>query len=349
MLPTGVPELGRRFARAGAALLAERGGCDLDVSPAAVWARLDPGAPRSSAPVPAGDGALAADLGVEENARAFATLCSVADPDVLADPEALAAEAQCWRLPVVPYRAPERGARGRVRVVRRRADGPPPPSGAPLVLDLTAMWAGPLATSLLASTGAHVVKVEPDVRRDGLRGTPGLFATLNAGKSVQRLDLREPAHRGRFFALAASATLVVESFSPRVLGNLDIAWEALDAVAPGITVLSMPAFDPTAPERDWVAYGTGVHAACGLGAPSPGRWLAPPFPYPDPLAGLLAFAVAQALLLGRERGTWHGGHVVAPLAAAASPLVAGAAELVSGFGALPGVPDRVLDLLAGAA
>lgn len=348
MLPAGVPELGRRFAQAGAGLLAARGGPDLDVSPAAVWARLDPGAPRSSAPVPAGTGALAADLGVEENARAFATLRSAVDPGVLADPEALAAEAQAWRLPVVPYRAAGRGSRGRIRVRHRRAAAPPPPGGAPLVLDLTAMWAGPLATSLLATTGAQVVKIEPDVRRDGLRATPGLFATLNAGKRIQRLDLRRPAHRRRFFALAASATLVVESFSPRVLGNLDIGWEALDAVAPGITVLSMPAFDPAGPERDWVAYGTGVHAACGLGEPTPGRYVAPPFPYPDPLAGLLAFAVAQALLLGREGGTWHGGHVVVPLTAAAAPLNRGAADLVAGFGALPGVPDRVLDLLAGA-
>jgi hypothetical protein len=30
-------------------------------------------------------------------------------------------------------------------------------------------------------------------------------------------------------------------------------------------------------------------------------------------------------------------------------LVAGAAELVAGFGALPSVPEHVLDLLAGAA
>ena len=88
-------------------------------------------------------------------------------------------------------------------------------------------------------------------------------------------------------------------------------------------MLSLPAFDPTTPERDWVAHGTGVHAAAGLGEAPDGSFAAPPFPYPDPLTGLLAFATAQALLLGRERGSWHGGHVVVPMTAAVTPLAAG--------------------------
>jgi hypothetical protein len=349
MLPAGVHGLARRLSRAGAALLAARGGRGLDVSDAAVAARLDPGAPPSSAPLAVGDGAVAADLGVAENAEAFATLQDVTPPDVLADPEALAAEAQAWRLPVVPYRARDRGARGRVRVVARRAaPAPRLPPGPPLVLDLTAMWAGPLATALLAATGARVVTIEPAVRRDGLRDTPHLFALLDAGKRRLPLDLRVAADRGRFLALAARAALVVESCSPRVLGNLRIDHPNLDAVAPGITILSLPAFDPSTPERDWVAYGTGVHAACGVGATADGSFAAPPFPYPDPLAGMLAFAVAQALLGARERGAWHGGHVVAPMTAATAPLAAGPTDLVAGLAAVPGVPAAALDLLAAA-
>ncbi|MBV9663753.1 MAG: CoA transferase, partial [Actinobacteria bacterium] len=36
---------------------------------------------------------------------------------------------------------------------------------------MTVMWAGPLATRLLADRGAEVVKVEPACRMDGTRGT----------------------------------------------------------------------------------------------------------------------------------------------------------------------------------
>ena len=74
------------------------------------------------------------------------------------------------------------------------------------ICDLTAMWAGPLATWLLARLGAKVYKVEPAVRLDGTRALfgggiypggiqrrPGedsaLYQALNHGKTRVPLDL----------------------------------------------------------------------------------------------------------------------------------------------------------------
>jgi crotonobetainyl-CoA:carnitine CoA-transferase CaiB-like acyl-CoA transferase len=170
------------------------------------------------------------------------------------------------------------------------------------VVDLTIMWAGPLATWLLASLGAEVVKVEPGCRPDGLRGSPAWFATLDRGKGGVDLDLRHARDRRRFFELVARADLVVDNFSPRVAPNLGIDPAALRTVNPDLATLSMPAFPAGRPERDWVAYGTGAHAISGLGDAGTDGFFAPAVTYPDPIAGFTAFAVAAALLVRRQLG-----------------------------------------------
>ena len=58
------------------------------------------------------------------------------------------------------------------------------------VLDLSALWAGPLAANLLGLAGAEVVKVESTQRPDGARNGPAsLFDALNTGKRSVALDL----------------------------------------------------------------------------------------------------------------------------------------------------------------
>ena len=61
----------------------------------------------------------------------------------------------------------------------------------PLVLDLTALWAGPLCCHLLQAQGARVVKVENIHRPDGARRGPARFYDLlNAGKDSVALDFK---------------------------------------------------------------------------------------------------------------------------------------------------------------
>src|SRR5262245_10147235 len=64
------------------------------------------------------------------------------------------------------------------------------PDAAPLVLDLSSLWAGPLCAQLLGQAGARVVKVESVARPDGARaGSAAFYALLNAGKTSVALDL----------------------------------------------------------------------------------------------------------------------------------------------------------------
>ena len=61
------------------------------------------------------------------------------------------------------------------------------------MVDLSALWAGPLAASLLLEAGARVVKVEARDRPDGARSGPRpFFDLLNAGKESVAIDLSAP-------------------------------------------------------------------------------------------------------------------------------------------------------------
>lgn len=366
--PGGVPEGTVAYAvgitLAAGALAALLGGVPVEVRPADVALQLflpqvmaaayaSPTCPAPPGPhdLGGGRGWLSLELGAPGDRERFDLFVSGVPKEAPAAEVARAA--QEWRLPVCDYRPrpdqvsvlPEAGpvrpagAPGVAGDPLRQETGGPPLAGI-TVCDLTAMWAGPLCTWLLARLGATVWKVEPDVRPDGMRaldgrgvhpdgrstapGTDsGLFQALNSGKRRAPLDLRDAGHRRRFDDLVARSDLVVDSFSPRVMPNLGLTHGALAAGNPGLLTLSMPAFPP-GPMRDWVAYGTGVHAVSGLGQMPAGSgppYAAPAVTYPDPLAGLTAAAAALAGLVGRGRG-WAPIHLEVPLQSAVLPLLA---------------------------
>lgn len=183
------------------------------------------------------------------------------------------------------------------------------------IIDLTAMWAGPLATWLAAGLGAEVTKVEASFRSDGLRRGPrpaaagpgpgALFVALDQHKAHRELDLSGPGGLDAFLALVAEADIVIDSFSPRVRPNLGIDAPRLAALRPGLIDVSITAFEPAQPEAEWVAYGSGIHASAGLGvqrdADGARRAVPAPVAYPDPLCGLGAFVILLAAVLARRR------------------------------------------------
>jgi hypothetical protein len=310
--------------------------------------------PEPAGPLPVGGGAIHADLIDEDRvslARLRAALAGSLGPGRRLDAESLAAEAQLWRLAVTPYRSLPGGevsgdAAGEPLAERQRpATGGAGPTGARLrpasdhqplagrlVVDLSVLWAGPLATSLLAELGAAVVKIDPSCRQDGFREHPELYSRLNGNKEILDLDLRVGADRRRFEALVSGADLVVDSFSRRVMPNLGYGPDQLRALRPSVASLSIVAFPAGSPEQDWVAYGSGVHAASGLAAVDTGvssmggagpRFRPAPVAYPDALAGLAAFA-AGAELLSRPGPS---NHREVSLAGAIAPLVDQAAAV----------------------
>ncbi len=93
----------------------------------------------------------------------------------------------------------------------------------PLVIDLSALWAGPLCTRLLRMHGARVVKVELAGRPDGARfGDPRFWQCLNAEKELVTLDRADAEQAASLETLLDAADVVVTGARPRALQQLGL-------------------------------------------------------------------------------------------------------------------------------
>ncbi|HEU4360042.1 MAG TPA: CoA transferase [Mycobacterium sp.] len=207
---------------------------------------------------------------------------------------------------------------------QQRASGPQPagrrlPLDGVRIIDLTAFWAGPAATHLLAAFGADVIKMESIQRPDGIRYSGGMrtdvddwweygwvFHAMNTNKRSVTLDLGSDDGCRLFMALAAGADVVIENFSPRVMDHFGLTADALRQVNPRLVFARMPAFGLDGPWRDRVGFAPTMEQIAGLawvtglpdGAPVAPRGAC------DPLAGVhAAFAVLAALAYAERTGT----------------------------------------------
>jgi crotonobetainyl-CoA:carnitine CoA-transferase CaiB-like acyl-CoA transferase len=199
------------------------------------------------------------------------------------------------------------------------ADGTPAlPLAGVRIVDLTAFWAGPAATHLMAAFGADVVKVESIQRPDGIRYSGGMrtdvddwweygwvFQAVNTNKRSVTLNLDSADGVRLFKQLVAGADAVIENFSPRVMEQFGLDADALLAVNPRLVVMRMPAFGLDGPWRDRVGFAPTMEQIAGM------AWLTglpegPPIPprgVCDPLAGShAAFAMVAALDFAARTG-----------------------------------------------
>jgi hypothetical protein len=169
------------------------------------------------------------------------------------------------------------------------ADLPARPVEGRLVVDFSALWAGPLCTALLGLAGARVVTVETPDRPDGARrGDPGFYRLLHAGSRSVVLDPATPDGRAALADLVAAADVVVEASRPRALARWGL--DAAAAVASGTRWISITAAGRASAR---IGFGDDVAAAAGLVAD--GGDGTPVFcgdALADPLTGLTAAALA---------------------------------------------------------
>lgn len=138
------------------------------------------------------------------------------------------------------------------------------------VLDLTRVFAGPIAGRTLSDLGADVVKVEPpdgDVTRLWGRKTAGLstyFTQQNCGKRNVCVDLNHADGPELVARLAVEADIVLENFRPGVLSRFGLDWEALSARKPSLIMLSISGFGQDGPESQRAAYASIIHAESGI-------------------------------------------------------------------------------------
>jgi hypothetical protein len=135
----------------------------------------------------------------------------------------------------------------------------------PLVIDLSAIWAGPLAGHLLWLTGAEVVKVESETRPDLIRrDDPATFDLINQGKNSVLVDLKNEEQRDALIALIRRADFVIESSRVRALLQLGIDAGALVRETPGLVWLSVTGHGATGEAAMWTGIGNDCGVAGGL-------------------------------------------------------------------------------------
>jgi crotonobetainyl-CoA:carnitine CoA-transferase CaiB-like acyl-CoA transferase len=180
----------------------------------------------------------------------------------------------------------------------------PVPSRRPLVVDLSALWAGPLAASLLGTLGARVVKVESLGRSDGARqGDPRFYDLLNAGKASVAFDFKDSEGVRRLRALIDAADIVIESTRPRALEQLGI--DAASVTRRGATWVSITAYGRGGATANLVGFGDDAAVAGGASAAMQRGWGESLFvgdAISDPLTGIAAaFAGWASWLAGGGR------------------------------------------------
>jgi hypothetical protein len=135
----------------------------------------------------------------------------------------------------------------------------------PLVIDLSAIWAGPLAGHLLWLAGAEVVKIESPARPDLIRiDDPATYDVINQGKANVALDLTVPKDRDALIALIRQADIVIESSRVRALRHLGVDGDALVREVPGLVWLTITGHGATGEAAHWAGIGHDCGVAGGL-------------------------------------------------------------------------------------
>jgi len=217
------------------------------------------------------------------------------------------------------------GIEGRLPFAETAGGTPYERSRPPTVVDLSAMWAGPLCARLLGWAGARVIHVESTGRPDGARfGHPGFWTWLHRGQQMRNLDLTSPAGAHELARLVSCADVVIEASRPRALRQLGLDAEELVRAQPGLTWLSITGYGRDEGAAQRVAFGDDAAVAGGLVAYD--RHGDPVFcgdAIADPLSGLVAAAaVARSIATGGGRLIEVSMRDVAAWAGAPGPLTA---------------------------
>ncbi|WP_051423172.1 CoA transferase [Arthrobacter sp. MA-N2] len=124
------------------------------------------------------------------------------------------------------------------------------------VMDLSRLWAGPLAGALMASAGANVVKVESLTQPELSVPEDAAFAhRLNGGKELLQLDFRDRAALGQTLA---QADVVIASTRQRAFNSLGLRQR------PGQLWISISAYGGHEDPNQRVGYGDDAAAEAGV-------------------------------------------------------------------------------------
>lgn len=167
------------------------------------------------------------------------------------------------------------------------------------ILDMTQYEAGPACTQALAWLGADVVKVErpevgdPGRGRDG--GNAEYFLMWNSNKRSVTLALDKPEGRELLLKMLPQYDVFVENYGPGVIEKLDIDYDVMKKIHPGIIYARVKGFGNSGPYAHYKCFDMVAQAAAGAFAIT-GEADGPPM-RPGPTTGDAGTGVQLALAI----------------------------------------------------
>lgn len=227
-----------------------------------------------------------------------------------------------------------------------------------LVIEVGLLIQGPQASVLLADWGADVIKVEIPGWGDQSRWLPvgpdsnrsAFFEAMNRGKRSVTLDLRRPEGRAVFGRLVERADVVISNFTPGVMDEWGVGYDALAALNPRLVYAAGSTFGTGGPDATRSGADLSAQAAGGLmtiTGTEPGRPTPVGVPIADHIAAQNLAAGVLAALYARERTgrgqrvdtSLIGGQIWAQAVELTHYLITGrvAPEAGQGHGLVPGI------------
>src|SRR3990170_4812364 len=136
------------------------------------------------------------------------------------------------------------------------------------VIDLSRLVAGNVLTLQLADFGAEVIKIEPPegdtLRSWRVKGVETSWKVNSRNKKSVALDLRSDAGRAIVRELAKSAQILVESFRPGVLEDMQLAPAELHKINPKLVIVRISGWGQDGRYRHKPGFGTLIEGYSGF-------------------------------------------------------------------------------------
>jgi crotonobetainyl-CoA:carnitine CoA-transferase CaiB-like acyl-CoA transferase len=181
------------------------------------------------------------------------------------------------------------------------------------ILDVSTLFAGPLAATILSDFGADVIKVEHP-RGDPVRyhghskdGVPLWWKMLSRNKRTVTLSLSTAEGQDILCRLIEETDVLIENFRPGTLERWSLSPERLQAINPRLVIARVTGFGQFGPYSGRPGFGTLAESMSGFaeitGDPD-GPPTLPPFGLAD---GITAQSTANAILMALYHRDVHGG------------------------------------------
>jgi len=139
------------------------------------------------------------------------------------------------------------------------------------IIDFSQYIPGPLASLMLVDMGADVIKIEPPngepmqtLGPKDRSGAPLFYETLNAGKSVLHLDLKDQQQRNHCIELIRDCDVVIEGFRPGVMQRLGLDYSALQQFNSSLIYCSISGYGASGPNAQRAGHDANYLAEAGV-------------------------------------------------------------------------------------